>query len=200
MKRFVRLSLMAAAAASLVACGGGAKLGGGKEGAAQAVFQASGPANKTSQAAMNRLASGISVSETVKCSQGGSATFTMDEDNLFADDTQVALAFDVSYDGCSEDGKNELDGKMTIGMYVSTDGVSSAEVAMRFKGELEISGEVEDFINADVVEYIGVNGTSSQVTVVVDGFIETSEAKYTYNKESITFTAGELPTDEDSNS
>jgi hypothetical protein len=200
MKRFVRLSLMAAAAASLVACGGGAKLGGGKEGAAQAVFQASSPASKQSQSAMSRLASGISVSETVKCSQGGSATLTIDEDNLFADDTQVALAFDVSYDGCSEDGKNELDGKMTIGMYVSTDGHSSAEIAMGFKGRLEISGEIDDFVEADVVQYIGVNGTSNQVTIIVDGTIETSTEKYTYTEESFTFTAGALPADEDGNS
>jgi hypothetical protein len=199
MKRFVRMTLLAAAAASLAACGGGAKLGGGKQGAAQALFQASSPASKKGANAMQRLAAGLSISETVDCSKGGSVTLTIDEDNIFTSDNEVALAYDVEYDGCSEDGKNELDGEMTIGFYIGTDGHSSAEIALALKGRVDISGEVDDFVEADVVEYIGFNGTSSQVTLVLDGTIETSESKYTYNEETITFSAtGELPALEES--
>ncbi len=54
MTRFIRLSVLAVASAALVACGGeeeqvGAKLGGGKQGAAQALFEASQPASQGGQ-------------------------------------------------------------------------------------------------------------------------------------------------------
>ena len=49
MTRFTRLTMLSAMAAGLVACGGGAKLGGGKDGAAQASYQASKPTGRFGQ-------------------------------------------------------------------------------------------------------------------------------------------------------
>ncbi|HEY0094351.1 MAG TPA: hypothetical protein VGB96_08505, partial [Archangium sp.] len=79
MTRFSRLTMLSAMAAGLVACGGGAKLGGGEDGAAQAAFQASKPTGRTgrtSQKLLDKaLASGaLNVDLTATCAHGGKAT------------------------------------------------------------------------------------------------------------------------------
>lgn len=201
MKSFVRMTVLAAAAAALTACGGGAKLGGGKQGAAQALFQAS---DSTSQKGQNEVirraiakstqaAQDVDVnldgSVEVECTHGGSATMSIDTDGTTATDTSVSIAFDIEYDGCNEDGKNELDGEMNMAFLLATDGGSSFEMALRLKGELDIDGEVSDSLTADVTEYIGFNGSSAEVTVKLDGFIETSTERYTYSNETFTFSA-----------
>ncbi|HSP79292.1 MAG TPA: hypothetical protein VLQ93_12225, partial [Myxococcaceae bacterium] len=83
MKRFVRLTLLSAVAAGLAACGGGAKLGNGKEGAAQAAFQASQPVGRkgnTAQSLLDQaLASGATtITITADCSHGGKASLALD--------------------------------------------------------------------------------------------------------------------------
>jgi hypothetical protein len=193
MNRFVRMTLLAAAAASLTACSSGPMLGGGKQGAAQALFQASEPASKKGQAAMNRLAAGLTVSESVPCTHGGSATFSLDEDNILADENNVSISFDVEYDACNEDGKNEIDGEMTLGFLLGTDGSTNFEMALSLEGEVEFSGEVDDYIIADITESIDFNGTSAQVTLKLNGTIETRGGAYSFNNETITITDGALP-------
>jgi len=202
MKRFVRSSILAAAALSLVACSSGPKLGGGKQGAAQALYQAS---DSTSEKGANRLlkralAQDISLDGdlTVNCTHGGTATMEVDLDSLTATDTSVTLAFDIEYDDCNEDGKNALNGDMTMGFLIGTDGAESFELGLSMKGELDISGEVDDFIDADVTQYIGFNGTSGQITTKINGTISTRSGEYVYNNETFTFAeAGVLPVEAD---
>ena len=202
MKRFVRSSVLAAAALSLAACSSGPKLGGGKQGAAQALYQAS---DSTSEKGANRLlkralAQDISLDGdvTVNCTHGGTATMEVDLDSITATDTSVTLAFDIEYDECNEDGKNALSGDMTMGFLIGTDGAESFELGLRMKGELDISGEVDDFIDADVTQYIGFNGTSGQITTKINGTISTRSGEYVYNNETFTFAeAGVLPVEAD---
>ncbi|HEX8822846.1 MAG TPA: hypothetical protein VF794_23165 [Archangium sp.] len=199
MTRFTRLTMLSAMAAGVVACGGGAQLGGGEEGAAQAAFQASKPmgrTGRTSQKLLDKaLASGaVNVTLTAKCTQGGKAT-------LKADLTQVgqngAIHYSVTYDDCSEDGRNEYNGTMAASMRFDADlSLGTLSFITTMKGKLTIEGEVSDFIDADVTLTMDFNATSARagnVQLVLDGTVKTSTGSYTYANESLSITAGELP-------
>jgi hypothetical protein len=205
MKNFFRLTILAAAVVGLSACGGGAKLGGGKKGAAQALFQAGNATDqKGGQRILNILQSGAveTAAVTVECTHGGSATLSIDTDGTFKNDGTGTFtgSFDVEFDGCSEDGKNELDGSMTMGFYTVTTN-STAQLKLKMKGKIEFSGEISDFIDADITETVDVsvtNGNSVNVTVKLNGKIATSEETYTYNNETFTFDgSAELPAEEE---
>jgi len=204
MTRFIRLSVLAVASAALVACGGsGAKLGGGKEGAAQALFEASQPAGKGGQGnLLQALASGATSAEvSVDCAQSGSVKLKLDLSSV--DQTSGKFKYELEYNSCNEDGVNEFDGKMTMEFKFAAS-TTSASVELRLKGKIEISGEIEDYLDADVTETIDVAATganSGSVTVKLDGTIKTSAESYDYRNESITITVGgELPMAADGNS
>ncbi len=206
MTRFIRLSVLAAATAALVACGGsGAKLGGGKEGAAQAMFEATQPAansGKNQQDLLARLASAATgeIEVSVDCAQGGSVKLKLDVTSIGGQ--SGAIKYDLSYDSCSEDGVNEYDGTLTMELKIGFDingGTASGKMTMKLKGKLDLKGDIDDFLDADITQTIELTATeaSGQVTVQLDGYIKTSSGNYTYAKESITITAGgELPTDD----
>jgi hypothetical protein len=203
MSRIIRFSLLAAAATALVACGGGAKLGGGKEGAAKALFEASQPAgkggNSNSQSLLKALASGVdttgNLEVSVNCSQGGSVKLKLD---LTGGSQSGTFKYEIEYNSCNEDGANKFNGKMTMEMSFVGVG-TSLEIAMRLKGKIEISGEIDDFIDADVTETIAVSATSATsgtVTIKLNGSIKTSEGSYTYTNETVTITVdGGIPAD-----
>jgi hypothetical protein len=206
MTRFVRMSLFSALMVGLAACGGGAKLGGGKEGAAQAVFQASQPAGRSGstngQALLAQaLASGASsISVTASCSKGGSATLALDVDETVTDpDAMFSLTYDITYNDCNEDGKNSYDGTMrtTMNGYASSDGnMANFSMSYTMKGRLDISGEVSDFVDADITMTMSATASSTHtgsVAITIDGTITTSTLPYVYNNERINITAGELP-------
>jgi uncharacterized beta-barrel protein YwiB (DUF1934 family) len=203
---FIRLSVLAVACAALVACGdSGAKLGGGKEGAAKALFEASQPAGKGGQGnLMKALASGATVDAevSVNCAEGGSVKLKLDLTSI--DQNSGSFKYELEYNGCNEDGVNEFDGKMTMEFKFATDGTTTAKVELKLKGKIEISGEIDDFIDADVTETIDVAATganSGSVTVKLNGTIKTSEESYSYANESLTITVGgELPAQADGNS
>src|SRR4051812_5727192 len=104
----IRLSMIAAVALTLTACGG-AKLGGGKQGAAEALFKASGPTSKAQGAARALQQSGLTSGERkVTGQKSGTATLTFNS----SDPSQSSgdLAFTVKYDNYSDDGKNYISG------------------------------------------------------------------------------------------
>lgn len=196
MKRFVRTSLLAAAALSLAACSSGPKLGGGKQGAAQALYQASDSTSEKGQSAVLKRAFAranqdvdvnIDGSIEVACTHGGSATMELDMDSLTSTETEFELAFNIEYDGCNEDGKNELDGEMTMKFLASMPTSESFEFGVHMKGQIDISGEVDDYLDADITQYVGINGTSGQISVKLKGTIETRSGEYTYSDEAFTF-------------
>jgi hypothetical protein len=201
MTRFTRLTMLSAMAAGLVACGGGAKLGGGKDGAAQAAFQASQPAGrggKTSQQLLEKaLASGATnVSLSATCANGGKASLTLDATHI---GQNGELHYSVAYDACNEDGQNEYNGTMAMSLKFTSD-ISNGTIAASFitgmKGKLTIEGEISDFIDTDVKLTMDINATSARtgsVKLVLDGTIKTSEGNYVYANETLNITAGELP-------
>jgi hypothetical protein len=190
-------------AAGLTACGG-AKLGGGKEGAAQAAFQASqsaGRGSKTGQSLVEKaLASGAtSITLTADCAKGGKASLTLST-TANTNAPVGALTYTITYDACNEDGQNEYSGSMTTWMkfdFDVTNTTASGSFTIGMKGKLTIEGEVSDFIDADVTLTMAFSATSAHsgsVQLVTNGSIKTSEGNYTYANETITITAGaELP-------
>ncbi len=210
MMRFIRYSLLAAATTALVACGSGPKLGGGKEGAAKAMFETSQASNKGLQRATgqslpihqelaSRAASNGVGEVTVDCAQGGKLTLKIDFTALLRDNFEGGkLNYEVEFDGCNEDGANELDGELAVELAVAA---ATTSVDIKFKGKVEINGEVDDFIDVDVTENIsaiGLGQTTGSVSVKLTGTIKTSEATYTYDGTPISITVeGGLPVAED---
>lgn len=203
MSRIVRLSLLAAVTTALVACGGGEKLGGGKEGAAKALFSASQPTGKggstNGQSLMRQLAAGAatgSASFSVNCANGGSVTLTLD---LTAGNQAGSFKYATEYKDCNQDGVNSFNGTMTMELSIVGTPPASLDLAMHLKGKLELSGDIDDYIDADVTETVSAaatSATSGSVTVKLNGTIKTSENSYTYANESISITVdGSIPAD-----
>jgi hypothetical protein len=200
MTRFTRLTMLSAMAAGLVACGGGAKLGGGEKGAAQAAYQASKPAGRfgfTSQQLVERaLASGATTNAifTAKCTKGGKASLTLDAVNL---GQNGALNYSVSYDDCSEDGRNEYNGTVASSLrFALHENFSGFSFITTMKGKLTIEGEVSDFIEMDTTLTMAIGATSTtagNVKLLVDGKVTTSQGAYLYVNENLDLSAGVLP-------
>ncbi|WNG19927.1 hypothetical protein [Cystobacter fuscus] len=204
MTRMIRLLAVSAVALGLTACGGGAKLGGDKEGAAQAAFQASQPvgrnqASKTANALLEQaLSSGaLSVTVSADCAESGKVHLT-----LKADATpwvMGALSYTIRYDACNEDGENEYNGEVTTTVVAGFDldgKIKFGAFYIAMKGKLTIEGEISDFIDTDVrlsMELTATSKRSGNVELVVDGTIKTSNHNFTYSKEVIATTAGRLP-------
>ena len=184
MMRSLALSL---AVLACVGCGG-AKLGGGKAGAAQALASAS------SAALMANSAAGASGTATFNCPQGGSVVAT-------ASTTSTAQngSFTTNYNGCSIDGKTKLDGTLTTTMTVESSASGGAFV-MTMAGEVTFSGDVSDFLRVNITERMTYTTTttsntmSMHATIVLEGSIETSTATYEYDAETFEVnTSAELP-------
>jgi hypothetical protein len=205
MLRPVRSVLLASLALALTACGGsGAKLAGGKEGAAQALFMAT----QAGSGAMAAAGSGRRVSATsvmpemdmsVDCAEGGkvSMRFDFDESADYANGGE--LAYTLDYDDCSQDGRNSFDGSLLNTMVTDVDaGGESFSMAMKLEGKLDISGEVDDFVEADITQsmdfdFEDVQAGTGTVVVRLTGTIKTSTATYTYDGSPLTVTVGALP-------
>ncbi|WNG34677.1 hypothetical protein F0U61_14255 [Archangium violaceum] len=198
MNRFTRLTILSAMTLGLAACGG-AKLGGGKEGAAQAAFQASQPAGrgtKTGQSLVEKaLASGAtSITLTADCAQGGSASLKLDASATRLDGL---VSYSITYDACNEDGQNEYNGTMATALGFTLDPrYPAGAFTISMEGRLTIDGEISDFIDVDAklnMDFAATSLHTGSVKLVVDGTIETSEGKFTYSHETVAIAAGELP-------
>jgi hypothetical protein len=203
MIRIIRLSLMAAAATALVACGGGGpKLGGGKDGAAKAMFVASQSSNSALQRATGQalpVQALASYANTVgdipiKCAKSGELKVKIDFLTYLEDIEKGEFKYEVEFNDCNEDGVNALDGKLAIEFKVVP---GTINVSLKFKGKVEFSGEVDDYIDTDVTLAVsggGLDQHSGTVGLTLTGTIKTSEATYTYDGSPLTITVeGGLP-------
>lgn len=200
-------------AAMLVACGGGAKLGGGKSGAAAALFSAS-TATKGAQGGLSQLNAGVDTSGsiTVSCRLGGKATLQGFSQTVNSTGTSgsVTQQFTMVFDQCAntsyDDPKTQavekdevtVNGQMTVSQLldfnVSQVG-STGNVKQTLKGKITYGGAFNDYLDADVtqtVSWAAVGSTGGNVSTTLDGYIQTSTEKYTYAHETVTFTAGQL--------
>ncbi|MFL5354408.1 hypothetical protein [Archangium sp.] len=198
MTRFTRLTILSAMTLGLVACGG-AKLGGGKEGAAQAAFQASQPTgrgSKTGQSLVKQaLASGAAtLTLTANCADSGKVSLAFDATQT---STDGFINYTVTYDACNEDGQNEYTGTMATSIGFAFDPTTnSGSFIIGMKGKLTIDGDISDSLDANVkmtMDFAATSAHSGNVKLVLDGTITTSDGSYVYNNETIAIAAGELP-------
>ncbi|MDX2013271.1 MAG: hypothetical protein SFW67_23950 [Myxococcaceae bacterium] len=187
--------LVALGTLGLMACGGTAKIGGGKDGAAQAFFAAS----SATSAGANRSAQPLDITGSIswKCPEGGEASLSGfgASVNTGGGGASVAQNFTVTYKNCgaakSDVGVAIYNGSFTVTQSVITD-ANGVNIDQQFKGRIEVQGAFNDFIEADVRQQVGVMGLSSSggtVTMKLVGTIKTSTESYSYN-ENLNVTAG----------
>lgn len=201
MKLAIRLAVMAVTAGALVGCGG-AKIG-SKEEAARVVFGAGekGQAAQTQGALAQLYQSGVTStgSVSVECSHGGTAEATF---NMDGTDTLATMSFTMKFNGCTEPAYDDpstaavehedvtYDGQLTMTMDMSGT-TTGASMVMTYKGRLNLSGAISDFVDADITETVLMDTTSSSATMqfTLNGTIQTSTDSYTYANETYTVTA-----------
>jgi hypothetical protein len=187
--------LVALGTLGLMACGGTAKIGGGKDGAAQAFFAAS----SATSAGANRSAQPLDITGSIawKCPEGGEASLSGfgASVNTGGGGATVAQNFTVTYRNCgaarSDVGVAIYNGSFTVTQSVVT-GTSGVSVDQQFKGRIEVQGAFNDFIEADVRQQVSVTGLSSTggaVSMKLIGTIKTSTESFSYN-EDVNVTAG----------
>lgn len=200
MSKKLNVAIAAVAFAALTACGPGAKIAAGKEGAAQALYGASGAATKGQDPYGQPI--DYALTATYKCRQGGEAKLSgfqavTDLGNLTGGGISVGQGFDIQYNNCgavkTSAGVAILNGKWTVTQAVQTTG-TSVDVAQKFKGKILFQGAMDDYLDADVQQIVAVNAadaSSGSVSMVLKGTITDSSGTYTYD-EAISVTAGDI--------
>jgi len=197
LKNAIRISLVAACTALLAACGGGAKLQ-SKQEAANAAFAASQGTN-SAQGSLLQLAqqnAGLNVEVTVNCPKSGKATIKYQVDTTGGSGSgSAALQFRLTYDNCSYTGETAMSGAMDVSMSAEAIGMSFA-MNISMKGKINFTGEVNDFVDVDVVQTVDASKLSSadgaSVSIKLRGTITTSTQPYSFRDETITVTAGQI--------
>jgi hypothetical protein len=174
----------------LFACGvadTGAKLGGGKEGAASAVFTAS-QASLAQDGFLDGMTNGAEPTGfTRSCPQGGSVVVAIDP-------TEGARGFEASYMGCNVDGETKLGGKAKLSLITEKVGGGWA-ASVIFTGKLDLTGAISDTLEFDVTQTASVatlRTQDSSVTFTMRGFAKTTTAEYDFVNEPMTLTPGKL--------
>ncbi len=174
----------------LVGCGRGpASLGGGSEGAAQALGQASSALSRPVANLGFDLAN-LGLAIDVEGRGGGTARVTY---KMLASVEAGATEMAVTYKRYSDDGLSFYDG--VLAMKTSAEvGEAMVGAQLGVKGKLTLSGELEDFLEVDVAEAVTV--AEDAVALSLDGFISTRTGSYTYGGQPLTFAVGAaLPVD-----
>lgn len=198
MIRTIKMCLVGAAL-SLVACGPGAKIGGGKQGAAEALYASSGPTSSSTSRTQGVVIDVMLSDLSVPCRFGGDALLKnyvakVDTSSVGAN---VGAQYDVAYNNCgavkTEVGVANLNGgfKLVQAVQTSTSGVS---VSQTFKGKVTFDGAFQDFLEADIVQSVDASSLASgtgQVSVILKGTLTDSSGTYTYD-EAVSVTAGTL--------
>jgi hypothetical protein len=189
MKVVTRLFLLSWIASAVVACGGGAKLGGGKEGAAQAASQLGQAGGTGANGALAELpAQGATFMSTVEvaCPNGGRIGVGVNVD--LANPLNSGWMF--RYMGCSVDGKNFYNGELNYTWTLSSGDPTGTSFAFSvgLRGKVDISGVISDTLTVDFTESISLE--SNTLSITIDGSIATSTASYTYTNESFSFAFG----------
>lgn len=199
MKTMMTVAIAAFSAMSMLACGGGAnaKVGGGKEGAAQALAAAAAP----TKASGERSATPVDLTGDIDwaCPHGGTAKLSGFQDvNVQGGvGVTVAQAFRITYENCglaqSDVGTALYNGTLDVTQKVD---VSAGGVFLdqQLKGRLTIGGAFEDFLDTDVTQRVAVTalGGNGSVDMELKGSLSNSSGSYSYDG-SISVNGGSLP-------
>jgi hypothetical protein len=194
-----RIALIALSTLGLVACGGTAKIGGGKEGAAQAFFAASSASALGASRSTTPL--DVTGSATWKCPEGGEASlqgFSLNVNTSGGAAASVNQSFTIKYTNCgaakSAAGVAVYNGSFNVTQAVVAN-TSGASLDQTFKGRIAVQGAFNDFIDADVKQQVSVTGISSSsglVAMKLVGTLTTSETTHTFNEEVNVSAGGQI--------
>lgn len=185
----MKKALVMAATVALMGCGGAAKVGGGKAGAAQALQAASAP----TKAGVDKLSAGLDVAGggvvSWTCPHGGKAElkdFKVSVDGTAGAGT-VAQTFNVTYLRCglakSEAGVALYDGTFQVSQRVEGN-ANGGTVEQTFKGRVALEGAFNDFLEADVKQRVAISSLGSgSVAVRLEGSLTTSGGTHRYAEE-----------------
>jgi hypothetical protein len=193
----IKLCLVVGAALAFAACGPGAKIGNDKQGAAEALFAASGPSVGSTDAVPQPINITLQGEKTVSCLYGGTATFK--NFSIVTDSGSAGGKFTLAYDHCgatkSSQGVATFDGSFDVTQSIVTTN-SSADLQQSFKGKVTVGGAFDDFLQADITESIDatkLSATSGSVVFALTGSLADSSGSYTFNQnESVTVAPGNL--------
>jgi hypothetical protein len=182
------------AACALSACGPGAKISNGKQGAAEALYAASRP----SKASADKTAAPIDIGTiSWSCPEGGSAKVVglgvaIDLTGGAAVAQKVSIAFNSCGLAKPEVGTAVFNGELAFTQAVN---VTTSQVGLNQKilGKVLVQGAFDDFLDADVTQTVAVgalDGTGS-VGMTLKGSISTSTGSYTFD-EMVSVIAGHL--------
>ncbi len=184
---------------TLFACGPGAKIASGKQGAAEALYAASG----STKSGADRLSQPfLSTDLTVSCQLGGQAKLTgfqtvADTGLGSGGALTVGQTFTVNFDNCAaantDQGKAVLNGSATVTQSVDVTS-GSADVLQKLKGHILYQGAMDDFIDADVTQQISAVALSQAnggVSQSLKGSLADSSGTYQYD-EAVTVTPGSI--------
>lgn len=199
MNHTIKMSVLAAALTLVgTACGPGAKIGGGKQGAAEALFAASQPTTGAVDRNMQPIDINFSGEVTVGCKFGGSAT--MKGFQLLtgtAGSTNIGQKFTLAYNNCgavkTDVGVANFNGAFDVNQTVQA-GSGAVNIAQTFKGKVTVDGAFDDFLDADISQKVSataLSATGGGVSIELVGSLETSTDKHTFN-ESVSVTPGNL--------
>ena len=197
MSKHFSVVVAAVAFGGLMACGPGAKISAGKQGAAEALYSAS----TASANGQNPYGQPIdfSLTSTYKCREGGEATLSgfQTVTGFTGSNVTVAQQFDIAYKNCgavkTSAGVATLNGTWTTTQGVLTTG-TSVDVQQKIKGKILYQGAMDDYVDADIVQTVSASAltaTSGGVSMVLKGSITDSSGTYTYD-EAVDVTSGNL--------
>lgn len=178
MTRVYAAAAVALSTMALAACGGSAKgtpLGGGSQGAAQAMYQAAQPLVE----AGTPPSSGGSV--VVKGAHGGTATLTYTQ-STSAGPNNVYVT--IAYDNFNWDGVDTYNGTLAAGTHFLT-----GSMQVDFEGSLDISGAVSDSLAITVTQTI--SSATGTTTLNLSGNIATTTVQYNYSNQNFSFSGAD---------
>ncbi len=182
-----RLVLVAVSAAGLLACGPGAKIGGGKQGAAEAFAAAS----KAAQGGTTRTGSGVDLTGAIawKCPKGGEARLAGFQmvTGILGGGANVTQKFDIEYSGCgladSSAGVAVYNGTITVEQAVAT-AATGVDLDQKFVGKLLVQGAFDDFLDANVSQKVsaGALAGTAAVAMTLKGTVATSAGSFAFDE------------------
>lgn len=181
----------------VVACGAPVKVGGGKQGAAQALLAASKPT--AASGALSGSGVDITASKSWSCPEGGRALLSNFQlsVNPGQQGASVAQRFTLVFEGCglasSDAGTAVYTGTLDVTQRVQAS-AADAVVEQTFKGRVRIEGAFDDFLEADVSQKVAASALGASggtVSMELHGFLATSSGRYEYN-ESLDVSGGRL--------
>lgn len=199
MTTYIRRLALFSAVLSLCACGAGPRLGGGKEGAAAALFAASSPAKSAGGTTPFGQGIGINSNVTVSCQDGGKAQISVTQNIDTNTGSSVQQDMVITYDNCSNSRTTSgdavvLNGTMKVTQAIQV-GSTTGSVSQKLVGSVRFSGGIDDQLDADItqtVDWAQLGAQSGSVSITLNGTLKTSSASYDFQNEAVNIQAGVL--------